>query len=342
MKLINYLLPLAILAGGTDVAAQERMPLPNGYSADLATRGTVYVLSGLRAGTVQFEQTPNGPKLRGNFTAEMNPKALEQIVKEADVNKDKTITEAEAQALIQKMYGEIMQKSGMAPKRAEPAVKPAPAQPPRKLYVNTSGSRYEIEKSRAEGESDLYALTTTASTEEAWLFLKYKDGRQVWKEIGQSGTEEDAKVEFTVKDFNDPDDIAELTFYHLRTEDLRSSNFTESETPSLKDFNAYVKSAYWMRHWFPQLMDRMDFKAVVNTGTYTIRISSGNLDDEDIKSDSFTKLSEMENARADAINSERNFNYSKRNRKNFARENARFAERFSNRLFGIRFTPRQH
>ena len=54
------------------------------------------------------------------------------------------------------------------------------------LRVNRSLDHYTLELSREDGERRLVDLAKSEKVEEAWVFVKYKDGKEKWNKCNKN------------------------------------------------------------------------------------------------------------------------------------------------------------
>jgi|GEM_PF-3829501 len=217
----------------------------------------------------------------------------------------------------------------------------APREPAPKLYINRSADHYAIQKSRAQGEKDLHELVKTGDVEDAWVYVKYKDGTEMWHEAGINETQGKCTMDIDGERlFRNREQIESVTLYHFHPEDIGSRrNLIESETISYKDIQGSMKAIYWINNMYPKLLRKTDFRVVVGSGVYKMKFSPKALDNERMWNAGARKTAELYKTRVSSGIVDTGFNYGSWNRKNFARQNEKFAKRFSNPLYSIEFTP---
>ncbi|MBN1543899.1 hypothetical protein JW898_00375 [Candidatus Woesearchaeota archaeon] len=213
-------------------------------------------------------------------------------------------------------------------------------EPAPKLYINKSPNHYSMQKSRSAGENDLRELVNTGDVEEAWVYVKYRNGPEIWHETGINETQGDCTMDLDGQRlFRDKEMIENVTLYHFHPEDLGGRrNFIDSETPSYKDIQGNMKVTCWIRNMYPQLLNKTDFRVVVGSGTYIIRFNPKALDNKIMWNMGAKKTAELDETRTTSGIVDTGLDYGIWNRKNFARENRKFAQRFSNPLYSIGFT----
>lgn len=103
------------------LASPTQVTSLNGYKTSNHTAGTLRGLAGLYAGTRKIRKTVSKVKsekgnyiivqytAQGRYTQATHPEALERVLKEADPNRDKIITDEEAEALKRKIWDEYTQ-----------------------------------------------------------------------------------------------------------------------------------------------------------------------------------------------------------------------------------------
>lgn len=206
---------------------------------------------------------------------------------------------------------------------------------PEKLQVNIGQPHYIIKKPRKTGETDLVKLCETAEKEEAWFFVKFKNGEESWHECGLEEKKETAKTGLIPlrKILERESDILEISHYHFHPVERKASN-DNSQTPSGKDINAFTEIIFRLQE-HPHLLKKLDFRIATSNGVYTFKINHKIIHNKNLHK----KLIKT----AHDIMRERmmfpNFQYHKWHYYNFANENKRFAKSFSNRTMQITFNP---
>ncbi len=221
---------------------------------------------------------------------------------------------------------------------AAQSASPTPAQT--SLGVNTNVEHYAIERSRNNGEQDLYALCSTSPQEESWAFIRYNNGREVWYENGEK--EEAEKAVTTLKPIKqimqDHNTVEQISFYHFHPED--TGEYVTSETPSHLDFRGYLQLYYYIKQMSPSLLPKLDFRIATTSGMYIFKVKSGGIDDDAVLERTAGVIEDSMQERLRLAIGYSRFNYSQRNRKNFAHENEKFARKYSTGAFNIKFKAR--
>ncbi len=213
------------------------------------------------------------------------------------------------------------------------------------LYVNRGSTKYSIKKSRTAGESDLLKLTQTESVEEAWIFAKYKNGVEEWFEIGEkydesSGTIEKVDISFKRAPLNQVDKLSEVSFYHFHPKDTGNTHVL-SQTPSAFDLDGTIRLFKSFRRVSFSLAAMFDNRIVVPTGVYKVKVSTIFTSVEERTA--LNKIEDMNLERRSLKNTGKtsNFDYTSANRGNFAKENKKFAKKYSSADMTISFSPKR-
>ncbi len=212
--------------------------------------------------------------------------------------------------------------------------------PVQKLYVNTKPKHYKLNRSKVEGEKDLVELANTADFEEAWIYVEDDNGRGIWYEHGLNETEIKMKIDFGILEtiVEEVPDIRKIVFYHIHP--VEKSNLVDiSQTFSSLDMKTYNFMMDWIKKTLPGLVEKVEFSVAVSTGVYSIKFNNQMFEKLNFKK--MNKLHDMigdERASIQGRLSER-FDYNVKNKKNFAKENERFAKQFSNDVVEIKFKP---
>lgn len=208
-----------------------------------------------------------------------------------------------------------------------------------RLYVNTSADHYSMEKSREVGEKELTGLAKADRLEEALIFIKRTDGKQIWHEKGINETATGSTLDKPFEEIKDGENISSLSFYHFHPIEGDDILAEASQMPSRKDFIGALQLIIGVHQHYPSLAEKTDFRIAVSTGVYTIKIDAKNLE---------AKMQELEDALTEMqkeqlyilANCSKHFDYSPKNSKNFAELNRKFAETYSTDVMKISFEPK--
>ncbi len=205
-----------------------------------------------------------------------------------------------------------------------------------KLKINTKKRHYKIDKSRNSGENDLFGLCKTADKEEAWIFVKRKNGKETWNENGSNEQRGRASVDIKpmIEIVKGTSKITEISFYHHHPIETKAYNDT-SQTPSSIDIINFIDTMEIIEKVNPELLDKLDFRIATSTGIYIIKLNPRILKNK-------RYMKRIINI-ANKLMWERltfpHFDYSRRNLDNYHTQNIKFAKRFISKLMNIRFIP---
>ncbi len=208
------------------------------------------------------------------------------------------------------------------------------------LRVNTSLQHYSVSKSREAGEQDMRKRCLDSILEEAWVYVKYNNGTEVWYEAGEKETEQNTSLIFTPvqTQLASPDLIDHISLYHFHPHRITGKGFT-SETPSTKDIIAAVSAAYFIKAISPELLRKLDFKIVVASGVYTMRLDVNAFDDPTVLNETADTAHSMDSERLLIALGMSRFGYSPSREVHFPALNAEFAREYSAKAVQIEFTP---
>lgn len=207
------------------------------------------------------------------------------------------------------------------------------------LVVNTSEQHYSLRKSREAGEQDLYRRCLDSVLEEGWVYVKRHDGQESWDEAGEKETPEKAVLSLTRGHLSPTETIAEISLYHFHPEAMVGKGFT-SETPSSVDILGATKAAYFVKAVSPELLSRLDFKIVVSSGVYTLRVNLKAFEDNSILNETKDALHSLDGERLKIALGMSEWDYSPRNRINFPKLNRELARRYSRGAVKLEFVPK--
>lgn len=220
------------------------------------------------------------------------------------------------------------------------------------LYVNISKEHYTMEKSREEGEQDLIRLTLTDDQEEAWIFLEYFDGKEIWYENGVEIEGEKNRIHLDetplIEIKKNKEKIKQISIYHFHPAAM-DRKYDYSQTLSLDDFNGFLSMLVKisvthneLSKYDKELANKVDYKTVVSAGTYTVKFDKKILFNDQIWSQFAKKVYDIFIARVTSVSGVNDeFDYSQPNRKNFGEVNKRFAEKFDSGLIHFSFEPKK-
>ena len=213
------------------------------------------------------------------------------------------------------------------------------------LYVNTGEEHYSIPKSRQAGEKDLFGLTAKSDLEEAWFFVEYADGTNVWYEHGMpnpKNKELQRLDERPILDvINSGREISHISFYHFHP--VSHNNFDASQTPSIYDFRSYLAFVAKFHNTAPEYLCKIDFRIVVSSGEYMFSFDERILHDEKAYDMISKRIQDIFLTRISAsCGLDNEFDYSQDNKGNFDDTNMRFAKKFDSPLMRMRFEPRKN
>ena len=193
-------------------------------------------------------------------------------------------------------------------------------------------------------ERDLHDLVKTGGVEEAWAYVKYSDGKEFWHEMGINETERTAIRNIEGRRFfGDKDTIESVSFYHFHPEgDTEGKrNFVDTETISYMDVRGDMENIAWLRAMYPELLDKTDFRTVVDSGVYTMKFNARALEDETIWSEGVDKARQLDEERGFYAWNDAGLDYGIWNKGKFAHQNKNFAKRYSNKSFQITFEEKK-
>ncbi len=333
----------ATLQAAKQKLGTTRIEFMNGYAMQPHVANRMRRLAGTYAGTISPGETGTG-----TYSQAQHQEALDKILEFADRDLDEIITTEESMIAAHNVQKWIKEEQNKEEEPAETTEEEytlptsqdgkAPA-----LTINRNTNHYSVVKSRAEGEKDLYDLVQTGEVEEAWACIEYKDGKTIWYEAGTDETEETASMDLDGKRiFKNQQDIETVTLYHFHPNSLakgqgRKINFIDAETPSYRDMTGNWKVIGWLKNMYPNLLDKTDFRIVVGSGIYNIRLNPRALQNDKMWSIAAKKMTELDHTRLFTGWQDTGFDYYKWNSDSFASENSKFAARFSNPAFRITF-----
>lgn len=213
------------------------------------------------------------------------------------------------------------------------------------LVVNTGEQHYSFKRSQRDGEQDLYRRCLDSDLEEAWFFVRYSNIGEWWHEAGENETEMGAslslsgKHSLTGKHLTPGEIIEGICSYHFHPDKLIGKGFA-SETLSLMDINGAIKAAYFVKSVSPESLGKFDFKIVVASGIYTLKVNVNALEDDTIRRKTSDTADSMEYERWKITLGTSEFDYSPGNRINFPKLNTEFAQRYSGGAVRIEFVPK--
>ncbi|MBI4980096.1 hypothetical protein HZC30_00895 [Candidatus Woesearchaeota archaeon] len=210
------------------------------------------------------------------------------------------------------------------------------------LIVNTGEQHYSFKRSRRDGEQDLYRRCLDSTLEEAWVFVRYSNYGEWWHEAGENENEAEktASLGLTQKHLAPPETIEEISLYHFHSDKITGKGFA-SETPSLKDItDGAIKAADFVKSVSPELLGKLEFKIVVSSGIYTMRVDVKALEDQAVLKETLDTARSMEDERWKVTLGTSEFDYSPGNRVNFPRLNQEFARRYSSGGVKLEFVPK--
>ena len=214
-----------------------------------------------------------------------------------------------------------------------------------KLTVNRGKIHYRIlGKTRKSGEHDLFELSENADVEESFIYAGYNDNEEEWEECGikesNGGVIGDrTPLDRMYKNSAGISDVSMVHFHPVKTTDEQDKRFDISQTPSFTDITSWAAPAIMSIYMYkPKMLDKMDFRIVTTSGIYVIKFPP-----EAVQNVRY--FIPMVTKQANRLNDERvddfpHFNYRYKNKRNFVRENTRFAKRFSSKWMKITFIPR--
>lgn len=222
-------------------------------------------------------------------------------------------------------------------------------------HTPAKGLLYFSEKSRSEGEKDLFDLACGnlskeeaygcringchqksaywnfdhAALEEAWLFDSTK-----WLEIGYNHSYYSVTPDISLLGMMSGD----VSMYHFHPVD-GMGKADDSQLISDKDMAIALKFMEYAAINHPKM--KTDFRVVVSAGIYTVNINSCTINDEKLK-ESYRKSISFINMEAKKINNlESVLDYSQGNRENFAKVNMKLAKMLSNDAVTVTFIERE-
>lgn len=219
----------------------------------------------------------------------------------------------------------------------------------KKLYINTSPVHYSMERPRASGENDLLEMTVNEKLEEGWFYVKYKSGKEIWKDCTDSQTTASAILDFDEIHEVINKDLEELSFYHfhpniIEEKDVKKNEKLDySQLPSNEDFKVCLQLHDRIINFYPEHMMKIDCKIAVSTGIYTIKIHPsviilGKRVEEFNKA--LAIISQEMFLAEIGINKE--FDYVMTNKDKFSEMNKNFAKKFSTDVLKIDFEEKAY
>lgn len=190
---------------------------------------------------------------------------------------------------------------------------------------------YYIERSRTIGEKDLVELAAIKNKyEEAWLFVHYKTGKEIWFEYGifesQGQVDDQSFLEETINKIRDGDwRINDVSCYHYHSAALGKTD--SSQLPSDSDILASWSKLKFISENTKSLLDKVDFRVAVSTGVYIITFDKEILNNPKVvdrlkKTHLFSRAIE-----------ELDYNYS--NKENFVKNNKKVCKEYNNWIYQV-------
>lgn len=197
------------------------------------------------------------------------------------------------------------------------------------LPVNVSGQHYASRLSRKSGEKELFNNAKTSKVEEAWAYVRYTDGSEIWYEHGDNEDDKSVGLDWSLLDMlaDKADSIGTISFYHIHSkQDYEVFTQTPADNDIFTDLHL-LEDINKLEH---SLTGKIDCKVVTLTGIYTFAYSASVLSDEAAVKNVKAAASTMEGERFRIMRgASRQFEYAGQGRDALAGMNKKFAEKFS-------------